>query len=172
MKLKGAEKQFWWNFGRIKDSKHIPTEITAVSSVDSTEGDETFALLIDKIKIINSIYLKETQITDEGVKIISQVQQLKSLTLMKHPNITKKSLSYLNKLIDLEYLDIWRTEITVKDIHQLDQLRNLKELHVASLGYEFSSHSQLDNELILEEVIKLESILPNCKFFVDHRLYE
>lgn len=171
MKLKGKEKNFWWDFGQIKDSRKIPIEIPGFTSIDSVEDDEYFAALFDKVKIIHSIYLKETRVTDETVRYISGVQQLKSLTLMKHPNITTKSLPYLNKLTDLEYLDIWRTEITIKDIHQLDKLTNLKELYVASLGYEFSSHSQMDSELILEEVIKFEDILPNCKLFVDHRLY-
>lgn len=171
MKLKGKEKNFWWDFARIKDSRKIPLEIPGFSSIDSDDDDEYFTILFDKVKIIHSLYFKETKITDETVRLISNVQQLKSLTLMKHPNITTQSLLYLNKLTDLEYLDIWNTEITVKDIHQLDQLKNLKELYVASLGYEFSTHSQMDNELILEEVIKLESILPNCKIYVDHRLY-
>ena len=172
MKLKGAEKQFWWNFGRIKDSKNIPKEISGISSVDSSDGDETFALLIDKIKIIHSIYLKETEITDEGVKLISEVQQLKNLTLMKHPKITRKSLPYLNKLTDLEYLDIWRTEILLEDVHELNQLKNLKELYVSSVKYEYSDYSEMDRDRILEEIIKLEEILPNCIFYVDHNRYQ
>ncbi|MDQ0592630.1 hypothetical protein QFZ37_000999 [Chryseobacterium ginsenosidimutans] len=172
MKLKGKEKNFWWDFAHIKDSRKIPTEISGFTSIDSVEDDEYFAALFDKVKIIHSIYLKETRVTDETVRYISGVQQLKSLTLMKHPNITRKSLPYLNKLTDLEYLDIWRTEITIKDIHELDQLKNLKELHVSSLGYEYNNRSQMDRELILEEIINLEVLLPDCIFYVDHDLYQ
>ncbi|KQT31095.1 hypothetical protein ASG22_18855 [Chryseobacterium sp. Leaf405] len=171
MKLKGKEKNFWWDFARIKDSKNIPNEISGFSSIDSVDDDEYFAALFDRVKIIHSIYFKETKITDETVRMISNIQQLTSLTLMKHRDITTKSLPYLNKLTDLEYLDIWKTEITIKDIHHLNQLQNLKELYVASLGYEFSSHSQMEKDLILEEVITLETILPNCKIYVDHHLY-
>lgn len=172
MKLKGIEKNFWWNFGHITDSNKIPTELPGITSIDSTDDDEYFAMLIDKIKIIKFIYLKETKITDEGVRLISEVQQLKSLTLMKHPEITKKSLPYLNKLTDLEYLDVWRTEILLEDIHELNQLKNLKELHVSSVKYEYSEYSEMDRDRILEEIIKLEEILPNCIFYVDHNLYQ
>ncbi|MFC3159593.1 hypothetical protein SAMN05443633_11374 [Chryseobacterium arachidis] len=171
MKLKGKEKNFWWDFARIKDPRKIPDEIPGFTSIDSIDDDEYLVPLFERVKIIHSLYFKETRITDETVRMISNVQQLKSLTLMKHPKITPKSLPYLNQLTDLEYLDVWRTEITLKDIYQLDHLKNLKELYVASLGYEFSTHSQMDSELILEEVINLESILPNCKFYVDHHLY-
>lgn len=172
MKLKGAEKKFWWDFGQIKDSNKIPAELPGFTSIDSLTGDEDLAMLIDKVKIIKSIYLKETEVTDEGVKSISEIQQLKSLTLMKHPKITKKSLPYLNKLTDLEYLDIWRTEILLEDIHHLNQLKNLKELYVSSVKYEYSDYSEMDRDHILEEIIKLEEILPNCIFYVDHNLYQ
>lgn len=171
MKLKGKEKKFWWDFARIKDSKSIPDEIPGFTSIDSADDDEYLATLFERVKIIHHLYFKETKITDETVRLISHVQQLKSLTLMKHPDITQKSLPYLNTLTDLEYLDIWKTEITIKDIYQLSQLKNLKELYVASLGYEFSSHFQMESDLILEEVIHLETILPHCKFYIDHHLY-
>lgn len=91
---------------------------------------------------------------------------------MKHPKITRKSLPYLNKLTDLEYLDIWRTEILLEDVHELNQLKNLKELYVSSVKYKYSDCSKMDRDRILEEIIKLEEILPNCIFYVDHNLYQ
>ncbi|MCI9843368.1 hypothetical protein [Flavobacterium pectinovorum] len=173
MKLKGIEKQFWWHFGQIKDSKDIPTEVSGISGVDDPEyNDDYFAMLTDKVRIMNSIYLKETYITDEGVKHISKLQGLKDLTLMKHPKITKASLPYLNKLVDLEYLDIWDTGIILEDLVALDQLKSLKELYVSSaIKADDGSFSDLDNERILEHLIVLEDIFPNCTFFVDFKKY-
>jgi hypothetical protein len=166
MKLRGVEKQFWWHFGRITDSKNIPTEIPGYTSIDSENDDQELALLIDKIKIIHSIYLKDTETTDEGVKWIGQVQQLRHLTLMKHPNITKESLPYLNKLTDLEYLDIWRTKIGMEDLVALTNLKKLKELHVSP------NREDADNpDAILEKVIEIESLFPGCEIYVDHRRY-
>ncbi|MGA9213396.1 hypothetical protein [Kaistella sp.] len=133
MKLKGEEKTFWWHFCQVNDSKDIPTEVSVVAGIDDSDyNDDCFAMLTDKVKIIHSIYLKETAVTDEAVKLISKLQQLKSLTLMKHPKITKASLPFLNQLINLEYLDVWRTNIILEDLTALDQLKNIKELHVSS----------------------------------------
>ncbi|RMZ58792.1 hypothetical protein D1632_14515 [Chryseobacterium nematophagum] len=173
MKLKGKEKQFWWHFGQINDSKNIPIEIQNIVGIDDPDyNDEYFAMLTDKIKIIPSIYLKETDLTDQGVKYISQVKGLKNLTIMKHPNITKTCLPYLNNLIDLEYLDIWRTEIILKDLIELNQLKKLKKIYVSSARMaEDESYPELDNEHILEQIIMLEEIFPACTFIVDHKEY-
>ena len=158
MKLKGAEKQFWWHFGQITEAKNIPTELPGFASIDSMVDDEYLAMLLAKVSVMGSIYLKETRVTDEGVKLISNVKQLKDLTLMKHENITKACLPYLNKLTDLEYLDIWRTKIRLEDIWVLKDLKNLKELHISPCdeGIEES------RDAILENIIKAEETLPSC----------
>jgi hypothetical protein len=173
MKLKGIEKQFWWHFRQIKDSKDIPTEVSGIYGVDDPDyNDDYFAMLTDKVKIMHSIFLKETYTTDEGVKHISKLQGLKSLTLMKHPQITTASLPYLNQLVDLEYLDIWDTKIILEDLTALNQLKNLKEVYISSARKtEDGTFPDLDTEQILEHLIVLEGIFPNCTFFVDFKKY-
>jgi Leucine-rich repeat (LRR) protein len=158
MKLKGREKVFWWHFGHITDSKNIPTELPGFTSIDSEDDDEYLAMLLAKVSVIRYIYLKETNVTDEGVKLISSVKQLKHLTLMKHENITKECLSYLNKLTSLEYLDIWKTKIRLEDLSVLTDLKNLRELYISPNDEEDES----DKETILEKIIKAEETLPGC----------
>lgn len=167
MKLKGAEKHFWWNFGHITDSKNIPTELPGYTSIDSTCDDEFFAILTAKVNVIHSIYLKETLVSDEGVKHISNIKQLKSLTLMKHENITRACLPYLNKLADLEYLDIWRTGIKLEDLSALTNLKKLKELYVSFNGEE----READRDIILETLIPIEVLFPGCEIYVDFVRY-
>ena len=162
MKLKGDEKRFWWNFGQITDSKNIPTELPSFTSIDSSDDDEYITMLLAKVSVINCIYLKETLVTDEGVKLISKLKQLKRLTLMKHENITKDCLPYLNKLTDLEYLDIWRTKICLEDLAALKDLKKLKELYV-------SAEENEERELVLEKIIKAEETLPGCKIYTDYQ---
>ncbi|TXF77226.1 hypothetical protein [Chryseobacterium sp.] len=172
MKLKGAEKHFWWLFAGIKDSKQIPNEIPGFTSIDSMVDDEYIAILFDRVNIAHSIYLKQTEISDEAVKSISKVKKLTSLTLMKHPKITRKSLPYLNQLTDLEYLDIWRTGVILEDLHELNQLKNLKELYVsATRQAEDGSFPEMEKDLILEKVIELEVIFPGCAIYVDFDRY-
>jgi hypothetical protein len=161
MKLKGAEKQFWWHFGHITDAKNIPTELSGFTSIDSLVDDDYLAMLFAKVSVMGSVYLKETMVTDEGVKLISNVKQLKHLTLMKHEHITKACLPHLNKLTDLEYLDIWRTKIRLEDIVILKDLKNLKELHISP----HDEGVEEDRETILEKIIKAEETLPNCAIY-------
>jgi hypothetical protein len=158
MKLKGAEKHFWWNFRQITDSKHIPIELPGFTSIDSMVDDEYIGMLAARVSVMYTLYLKETLVTDEGVKLISNFKQLKSLTLMKHENITKNCLPYLNKLTDLEYLDVWKTKIRLEDLYLLIDLKNLKELYVSA----DDEDDQSDREVILEKIIKAEETLPGC----------
>lgn len=161
MKLKGAEKHFWWQFGKITDSKNIPTELPGFTSIDSTDNDAFIAMLVEKVSVIHQIYLKETLVTDDGVKSISGLKQLKRLTLMKHDNITKGCLPYLNKLTDLEYLDVWRTKIRLEDLGALKDLKKLKELYISPHDEDLEE----PNDIILEKVMKAEEILPGCAIY-------
>lgn len=52
------------------------------------------------------------------------------------------------------------------------EVKNLKEMHVSSVKYEYSEYSEMNRDHILEEIIKLEEILPNCIFYVDHNIYQ
>lgn len=162
MKLKGAEKQFWWHFGHITEAKNIPTSLPGFASIDSLVDDEYLAMLFAKVSVMGSLYLKETRVTDEGVKLISGVKQLTELTLMKHEHITKACLPYINQLTDLAYLDIWRTQIRLEDLHVLTDLKNLKELYVSSHG---DDEAEPDSELVLEKIIKAEETLPHCAIY-------
>lgn len=173
MKLKGIEKQFWWHFGQITDTKNIPQEIAGVSGIDDPDyNDEFFEILTSRVGIIHSIYLKETAITDHGVKLIAKVKQLKSLTLMKHTDVTRASLPYLNQLSDLTYLDIWRTDIVLDDLGSLNQLKNLKELYVSSARKAADdTYPELDSSVILEQVSNIKVLFPQCTFFVDFKEY-
>jgi len=159
MKLKGAEKQFWWHFRHITDSKHIPTELAGFTAIDDFDVDDAYVgMIAAKVSIEHEIYLKENKVTDIGIELISGFKQLKSFTLMKHEEITKASLPYLNKLTDLEYLDVWKTKIRLEDLGALTNLKNLKHLYVSPNDEEDES----DWDAILEKIIKAQETLPNC----------
>ncbi|WP_316814252.1 hypothetical protein [Pedobacter heparinus] len=165
MKLKGQEKHFWWHFRQITNSRDIPTELPGFTSIDSLVDDEFMGMLAARVSIVHEIYLKETLVTDVGVKFISNFKELKSLTLMKHENITKACLPYLNTLTDLEYLDVWRTKIRLEDLSALTNLKQLKELYV-SAGDEID---EPDQDVVLEKIIKAEETLPHCKILTAYQ---
>lgn len=165
MKLKGQEKHFWWHFRQITDSRYIPAELPGFTSIDSMVDDEFLGMLAARVSIIHEIYLKETLVTDAGVKLISNFKQLKSLTLMKHENITRECLPYLNTLTDLEYLDVWRTKIRLDDLSALTDLKQLKELYIS----DGDDNSEPDRDTVLEKIIKAEETLPYCKIYTSYQ---
>jgi hypothetical protein len=164
MHLKGKEKHFWINHFNIGSLAEIPKEIEEFKSIDS-EVDDTFLFFItSRISIIHQLYFKFTDITDEGVKHISNIQNLAKLTLRDHKNITNKSIPYLNKLLDLEFLDILKTKIQLEDLVGLFNLQNLKELYITS--------DDCDKEYHLKHVIRMKEILPNCILYINYESYE
>ena len=164
MHLKGKEKHFWRNRFGIGNLADIPLETAGFRGIDDETDDEFLEYITSRIPIIHELYFKFTLITDEGVKYISNSQKLKQLTLRDHKNITNKSIPYLNKLIDLEYLDILKTKIQLEDLPGLFHLQNLKELHISS--------ENLDREYLLEQIITSKEILTNCIIYVNYESYE
>ena len=53
---------------------------------------------------------------------ISIINSLTELNLREYGGITKECLPYLNKLTDLEYLDLTKTKIDLEDIPALSNL--------------------------------------------------
>ncbi|MCI9843370.1 hypothetical protein [Flavobacterium pectinovorum] len=164
MHLKGKEKHFWRNRFNIGSLADIPLETEGFRGIDDDTDDEFLFYITSRIPVINQFYFKFTLITDEGVKYISTVQKLKQLTLRDHKNITNKSIPYFNKLVDLEYLDILKTKIQLEDLPGLSNLQNLKELHVTS--------ENPDREYLLDHVITMKEILPNCILYINYESYE
>ena len=56
---------------------------------------------------------------------ISIINSLTELTLREYGGITKECLPYLNKLTDLEYLNLTKTKIDSEDMSFLSNLQNL-----------------------------------------------
>ena len=132
MKLKGREKYFWEKNFNAKNTEAIPAKLEGITGIDSDHDDEFFYFLSKRVTYIQEIFLRCTNVTDEGVKHISEFKGLKSLTLKDHRNITSKCLPYLQKLVDLEYLDISKNEITVADLSVLANLNQLRELYISA----------------------------------------
>jgi hypothetical protein len=164
MHLKGKEKHFWRSHFSIGSLADIPLEMSGFRGIDDETDDQFLFYVTSRIPTIHSLYFKSNLITDQGVKYISNIQNLQQLTLRDHKNITNESIPYLNKLVDLEYLDILKTEIHLEDLPGLFNLQNLKELYVTS--------ENLDEEYLLEHIITMKEILPNCILYINYESYE
>lgn len=153
MKKDKKELNFWKRYFNIHSIAAIPQEMDKYTGIDSDEDDQFFLYLTSRVPVIHSIDLRCTFITDEGVKYISKLKELKELSLRNHNKITKESLPFLNQLTDLKYLDLSKTEITLADVPALSNLQNLKELHISA---------EETKEYIVKKISNLKQVLPHC----------
>lgn len=157
MKLKGKEKFFWERNFNIKSLAAIPQHINGIQGIDSEHDDEFFFFLTSRVSSVGEIYLRCTNVTDEGVKYICTLKNLRELTLKDHRQVTKACLPDINKLTDLEYLDISKNNIAIEDLYLLTNLKNLKQLFISS--------DKPESE-ITEELEKLKAHFPGCEITV------
>ena len=153
MKKDKKELYFWKQHFNINSIEAIPQEMEQYVGIDSDEDDQFFYYLTSRVTVIHSIDLRCTFITNESVKYISKLKELKKLSLRNHTNITKDCLPFLNQLSDLIFLDLSKTSITLDDLAAISNLQNLRELHLSS------DDSQ---ENISQKISALKKMLPHC----------
>ncbi len=163
MSLSKAEKKFWQRHYRIEKLADIPHEMKGIVSIDSDLDDDFLFYVTSRVPIIRAFDLENTDITDEGVKLISIVKHVEKLELKDSRQITKDCLPYINNLRELKLLNLMKTCIKLNDVIVLKDLQNLKELYMSSEeSYEYN----------LEKVIQLKEILPSCITFVNYEMLE
>lgn len=158
MKLSKEEKKFWHRNFRIEKADEIPSHWGILKSADSDYDDEFFYFLSLRVESINEIYLKDSQITDEAIKYMVGFKNLKNLFLRKNFYLTKSCIPYFNQMETLENLNLTGTEITLTDIFEALNNKNLKEVFVSSEEIE-------DN--LEEKAFTLKERMPHCNIYLD-----
>lgn len=158
MKLSKEEKKFWQRHFRIDKAENIPSKLNIFKEVDSDCDDEFFYFLSLRITSIAEIHLKESQITDQGVKYISIFKGLTTLYLRKHDEVTKASIPYFNQMMNLKSLNITKTKITLSDLCENLNNQNLREIFLSSEDTE---------ENILEKGFIMKERMPECNIYLD-----
>ena len=158
MNLQKEEKKFWQRHFRIKKLEDIPKRWNIISRIDSEEDDDFFYFLSLRVASLSEIHLKQTLVTDEGIKHISKFKDLEILYIRNHDKITKKSIPYFNKMMSLQSLNITKTSITLTDLSEILDNKNLKEVFL---------DSEDNEEYILEKAFLLKKRMPNCNIYLD-----
>lgn len=160
MNLQKEEKKFWQKNFRIEKLEDIPKEwpIIGGCGFGFDQDDEYFYFISLRVSIVHEIYLKESYVTNEGVKHMANFKELKNLYLRKHKEITKKSIPYFNQMKSLESLNITKTKITLTDLCESLDNQSLKEVFL---------DSEDNEENILEKAFVLKERMPNCNIYLD-----
>lgn len=96
--------------------------------------------IIGRFENLVSLYLTSGGITDEGLKYLVNLKNLKSLALNCECQISDASLIYLSKLKNLSFLKLEGCEITTQG---LEFLINFGSLDVLDLGRTSLEHDQI-----------------------------
>ncbi len=158
MNLLKEEKKFWKRHFRIEKLEDIPPVWSGYKSIDSDNDDEFFYFFTLRVSSILEIHLKDTLVTDEGVKHIAKLKDLESLYLRNHRKITKASIPFFNEMTSLQCLNITKTEITLSDLCDRLDNQSLKEVFL---------DSEDDEESILEKAIILKERMPDCSVYLN-----
>ena len=101
---------------------------------------------------ITSLELSDTKITDEGLKDLAKLQNLKTLFL-GGTKITDAGLKEVTKLQKLKWLDLVNTQITDAGLKELVKLRDLQLLDLYGTKITDTGFAEL------------EKAMPNCKIY-------
>jgi hypothetical protein len=160
MRLKGEEKKFWQKYFRIEKIEDIPKVWPVIGGYGygDEQFDKYFYFISLRVPIVHEIILKESYVTDEGVKYMCAFKELKLLYLRKHQEITRNSIPHFNQMESLESLNITKTNITLTDLCELLNNQSLKEVFL---------DSEENEENILDKAFILKQRMPNCNIYLD-----
>lgn len=153
-----AEKELKRRYGKLAESMepyYHQLDLRPLSEMD----DEAFAYIMTNVRGVNMLDLNETEISNESIKLLTQLEYVKELRLKECRHLDNGCIEFLGQLKELEFLHLKSTEVTIDGLLQLTILPNLKELM-------FSAD---DREAIKEKMIQLRAILPGCRFTVNSR---
>lgn len=129
--MKKREKRFW-----KKQMQCSPEEFAckngerlALNFWSIAVTDEVISFLVPHLSMVTDLNLTITEITDEGVKLLSTMSQLKRLRL-KDTAITADCIPAIVKLYNLESLHLGSIKASCSDLLPLSQLKFLKQLIV------------------------------------------
>ena len=120
-------------------------------------NDEGLTYFLTRINGINMLDLNETEITNDSITFLSNLEYVNELRLKGCLEIDDDCISHLNKMTSLQFLHIKDTGITIDGILQLNALKNLREL----------LFSVEDIETVKDDILLLKIMLPNCNFTIN-----
>ncbi|PQJ82182.1 hypothetical protein [Polaribacter glomeratus] len=158
MKFSKKEKQFWQTHYHFDKPSQLHGDWQQIWSMHGVEKDDFFYFFTLRVTSIIEVHLKETLITDKAVEYMTKFKKLQNLYLRRHENITKASIPFINKMNNLESLNITKTKITLTDLSEQLNNQSLKEVFL---------DSEENEENILENAFILKERMPNCAIYLN-----
>lgn len=124
-------------------------------------NDEAFAFMMKNVKGVNMLDLNETDITNEIIKMLTNLEYVNEIRVRQCENLTDDCSEDLNKLTQLNFLHLRSTAITIDGLLNLKDLTELKTLL-------FSADETIS---IKEKLIDLKLMHLPCEMVIDSKPY-
>jgi len=158
MKFSKEEKKFWQTHYHFDKPSQLHESWQQIWSVEGNEDDDFFYFFTLRVTTIIEVHLKNTLISDKAVEYMTKFTMLRNLYLRKHDNVTKESIPFFNQMKSLESLNITKTKITLTDLCEYLNNKNLKEVFL---------DSEENEENILDKAFILKERMPNCNIYLN-----
>jgi hypothetical protein len=153
-----AEKELKRRYGKLAEGMEPYYHQLDLRPFDDLD-DDAFAYIMTKVKGVNMLDLNETEITNESIKLLTQLEYVNELRAKGCRQLDNDCITYLNQLPSLKFLHLKSTAVTISGLLQLTNLPELKELM-------FSADEEED---IKEQMLQLKQQLPGCAFVVNSK---
>ena len=154
-----AKKELERRFGKLSESMIGYHDHIDFRMLDNF-NDAAFAYLMEKVKGVNMLDLNETDITNESITLLNNLEYVNELRV-KQCNLNNDCADDLNKLTSLVFLHLKNTNITIEGLLRLKNLTNLKTLM-------FSADETVT---IKEKLLQLKTMLPQCEIVINSKTY-
>lgn len=138
----------------------IPPHVLHFRGRLSRLDDEDLARMPELFRSIDRLDLDNTDITNEGVRHLAQLECIKELRLKDCSCVDNGAIQYIVQIKGLQLLHLGGTKVTLEGLTNIERLENLKLLLLSS---------NESDELINEKVITLTALLPGCHISVNSK---
>ena len=162
-KQKLKDDAFWASFCYFnlpKEQDEIPVHMRRVNFRLGGVTDEGLELMAGYIISIEQLDLDETEISNEGLRNLTQLENIKELRLKGCTGINDDGLLYLYQMAGLELLHLGGTSVTVNGLKEIGQLKRLKTLLISA--------DDAEMELLPQVAAQLPE---DCELIVNHQTY-
>lgn len=160
---KGKEELHFWklHFG-MNNLEEIPSEIGLLKMIEADATDTEIGYIAKRIKHIDEWNLNNSDISDDGVQHMLQLEYIRDLRLKSNRRLTNDCMTYLDQLTSLEFIHLGSTGVTVDGLLKIPHLTKLKEILISDPG---------TPDLAAKMRIVMTA-LPACRFIINSKEYE
>lgn len=164
LKLERREREFWYKYFQApEDLADLPTHVNWVKLSFTDVDDEGLQFLVGRIKAINMLDLKDTNITAEGIRHLTKLESVRELRLKECRELDDSCMPYICQLTSLILLQINCTGITEEGLRHIGALKNLQTLFLSL---------DTERENVRATLYEIKRQLPSCDIVVNGKDFE